>query len=274
MEYISSLNNEKVKYISKLVKSAKERRVSGEFVAEGLRMVREIPEEDVLKIYFTQECFDRYAEKDERLRKLIKKADEKGGAFTVTDQILKKMSDTETPQGILATVKIKEKKLEDIYHTDPGESDGSPFLLILERLQDPGNMGTIVRSAEGAGCSGIVVSSDSVDIYSPKVVRSTMGSIFRSCIYISHDLKKDIDLLKEKGISIYAMHLRGQSMYEADFTGPSAFLIGNEGAGLSDEISRKADKLILIPMKGEVESLNAAVSASLICYETLRQRMK
>ena len=153
-----------------------------------------------------------------------------------------------------------------------GNGMESPLILIIEKLQDPGNMGTIIRSAEGAGVTGILVSYDSVDIYSPKVIRSTMGSIFRKNVAVTFDLIGDINKLRKKGVVIYGMHLSGSSMYDTDLTGPSAFLIGNEGHGLTDDISAAADKLIRIPMKGSLESLNAASSATVISYEAMRQR--
>ena len=150
--------------------------------------------------------------------------------------------------------------------------DAAPFLLIIERLQDPGNLGTIIRTAEGAGVTGIILSADTVDIYNPKVIRSTMGSIFRMPIAVAEDLAATIDRVKTRGIPVYGAHLDGATFYEKDFTGGCAFLIGNEGNGLSDEISAKADDLIRIPMCGQVESLNAAISTAVIAYEVLRQR--
>lgn len=129
-----------------------------------------------------------------------------------------------------------------------------------------------MRTAEAAGATGIVLSSDSVDVYNPKVVRSTMGSIFRVPVYVSENLAADIDVIKEKGVTIYGAHLKGQDFYDKDFTKSCGFLIGNEGKGLSEEISGKTDDLLKIPMKGKVESLNAATSVAVISYEVLRQR--
>lgn len=120
--------------------------------------------------------------------------------------------------------------------------------------------------------TGIILSADTVDIYNPKVIRSTMGSIFRMPIAVAEDLAATIDRVKTRGIPVYGAHLDGATFYEKDFTGGCAFLIGNEGNGLSDEISAKADDLIRIPMCGQVESLNAAISTAVIAYEVLRQR--
>lgn len=268
MDSIISPNNEKVKMVSKLVKSAKERKYSGLYVIEGARIAQELPFEYLDTIFLTQDFYDKYVENNDRLLRRVNYAEGRDRCYLVNDQVMKKLTDTENPQGFVATVKIQEHSLEGLL----GDGEETPFILIVERLQDPGNMGTIIRAAEGAGVTGILVSYDSVDIYSPKVIRSTMGSIFRKKVAISYDLIRDVDKLRSHGVKVYAMHLDGSSMYETDLTGPVAFLIGNEGAGLSDEISSHADKLIKIPMKGQVESLNAAISGSLISYECMRQR--
>ncbi|MBP3234241.1 MAG: RNA methyltransferase [Eubacterium sp.] len=265
---LSSPNNEKVKLISKLLKSPKERKYNGKYVVEGMRMVEEIPADRLGEIYFTQDYFNKKITQNERLLRLVNTAVERNKCFLVTESVLRRITDTENPQGILATVMIEEKTVDDLM----GNGMESPLILIIEKLQDPGNMGTIIRSAEGAGVTGILVSYDSVDIYSPKVIRSTMGSIFRKNVAVTFDLIGDINKLRKKGVVIYGMHLSGSSMYDTDLTGPSAFLIGNEGHGLTDDISAAADKLIRIPMKGSLESLNAASSATVISYEAMRQR--
>ncbi len=268
MDILSSPNNEKVKLISKLLKSPKERKYNGKYVVEGMRMVEEIPADRLGEIYFTQDYFNKKITQNERLLRLVNTAVERNKCFLVTESVLRRITDTENPQGILATVMIEEKTVDDLM----GNGMESPLILIIEKLQDPGNMGTIIRSAEGAGVTGILVSYDSVDIYSPKVIRSTMGSIFRKNVAVTFDLIGDINKLRKKGVVIYGMHLSGSSMYDTDLTGPSAFLIGNEGHGLTDDISAAADKLIRIPMKGSLESLNAASSATVISYEAMRQR--
>lgn len=263
MNVIRTASNEKIKYIRKLLKSGKYRREEGLFVVEGIRMFREIPEELLCGIFYTKEAEEKYLKENAAFRKY----QEAGLAYPVTEQVFSGLSDTEHPQGILALVKTLEWDIASVL-----TCKGAPFLLILEHLQDPGNMGTIIRTAEGAGVTGIVISSDSADIYNPKVVRSTMGSLFRVPIINSRNLREDISFLKEKGIRIFGAHLSGSSVYEKNLTVPAAFLIGNEGNGLSAEISEMADELLRIPMMGKVESLNAAVSAAVISYEVLRQR--
>ena len=131
-------------------------------------------------------------------------------------------------------------------------------------------MGTIVRTGEAAGISGIIMSKDSADIYNPKVIRSTMGSIFRVPFAIVDDLAAAVDTLKDNGITTYAAHLKGELYNSGSLTKDCALLIGNEARGLSEKISAKADKLIKIPMHGKVESLNAAIATAILMYEAAR----
>lgn len=255
---ITSASNDRVKEIKKLMKSSGERREKQLYVVEGIRMFREIPAQMLDGIFVAQGCAKRYAEELERYPNIE--------PVLVADSVFRSMSDTGSPQGIMALVRMETCTLESIC------AEPNPFLLIVERLQDPGNMGTIIRTAEGAGVTGIVVSSDSVDLYNPKVIRSTMGSVFRVPVYVSGQLPEDVDFLKRRGITIYGAHLDGDNLYEAELTEACGFLIGNEGNGLSDAVAAAADKLIKIPMMGGVESLNAAVSTAVIAYEVLRQR--
>ena len=147
--------------------------------------------------------------------------------------------------------------------------------LILESIQDPGNLGTMVRTGEGAGITGVIMNKTTVDLFNPKTIRSTMGSIYRVPFYVAEDLAETLDSLKKQGVALYAAHLKGEHAYdEEDYTGACGFLIGNEGNGLSDTIANLADTYIKIPMEGQVESLNAAISASLLMYEANRQRRK
>lgn len=260
---IRSGSNEKVKQLRKLVKSSKERMENGLYIVEGIRMFREIPESLLLETYISESALEKY-------EAVISAA--LCDCHVLSDSVFQSVSDTKSPQGILAVVRMKAYTFEDICGCT-FDSDKCPFILVAERLQDPGNLGTIIRSAEAAGVTGIILSNDCADIYNPKTVRSTMGSLFRMPVYFSDNLKEDINILHKNNIKIYGAHLKGESMYKADFTKPSAFLIGNEGNGLSENIAAEADELIYIPMKGGVESLNAAVSASVICYEVLRQRL-
>ena len=148
-----------------------------------------------------------------------------------------------------------------------------PLLMVLDNLQDPGNLGTILRAGEAAGVTGVIMSHDCVDIYNPKVIRSTMGSVYRMpFVYVEH-LPETLEVLAEAGIHSYAAHLKGKGWYdEQSYVGGTAFLIGNEGNGLTDKLTDKVQKKIKIPMCGKVESLNAAMASGLLVYEARRQR--
>lgn len=211
-------------------------------------------------------------------------------AEVLSDPVFSYVSDTKNPQGILAVVKRLEYTMEDVLgksalkcEEKSGEKEKNPenhqirvpHVIVLDNLQDPGNLGTIFRTAEAAGATGILLSSDSVDVYNPKVIRSTMGAVFRMPFFYVKDLPAAVKSLSSQGIRTYAAHLNGKNVYdEEDYTEGCAFLIGNEGNGLRDEVSECADCLIRIPMCGKAESLNAAVAAAVLMFEAGRQRRK
>lgn len=264
---ITSMSNGQMKLVQQLIKKAKARKESGLFVVEGMKMFREAPQERIEKVYASS-SFLKEAENQNVI--LEKGCTEKNGKLEeVDDKVFKNLSDTVTPQGILCLIKRVETPIKEILKT---KDEKAPFLMILEDLQDPGNMGTILRTAEGAGVTGIILSKNCVDLYNPKVIRSTMGSIYRMPV-MQADLLEILPVLKENKIQTYAAHLKGKNWYhEEDYTEGTAFFIGNEGNGLSDELSDSADCLIKIPMEGKVESLNAAMAAGILMYETARQR--
>ena len=186
---------------------------------------------------------------------------------TVSDTVFRQMCDTQTPQGILTVLRSPSYDMEDLLRKK------NPLLMILEDLQDPGNAGTILRTGEGAGVSGIFLTRTCVDITNPKVIRGTMGSIYRVPFFYVEDVPSLKEMLKGRGIRFFAAHLQGRNQYyEESYRGGSAFLIGNEGKGLTEEAAEAADCLIRIPMEGQVESLNAAMAAGILMYEAARQR--
>lgn len=224
----------------------------------------------------------REMEKDTEISRLITMGREKAKEIiAVSQNVLNEISDTTTPQGILAVVKMKKYSLEDIV---PEENDNlcdnikeNPcrHYVILDGIQDPGNMGTIIRTADAAGFNGVIVSKGCVDLYNPKVLRSTMGSVFHIPVYFSDDLAETLDKLKSRAVKIYASHLNAtKNYYEVDMTRNAAIIIGSEANGISDISVEMADELIKIPMPGKAESLNASVAAGLLMYETIRQRAK
>lgn len=266
---ITSTNNQQMKQVTLLLKKAKERKNTKTFVVEGPRMVVEAPA-DRLKAVYVAESFENSKENTSLLSELKDKCSKANAMYeVVADNVFKSVSDTQTPQGIMAIVAIPEYDLEQLLNGN------NTHLLILESIQDPGNLGTMVRTGEGAGVTGIIMNKTTVDLFNPKTIRSTMGSIYRVPYFVTEDLDGTMKELQEKGISLYAAHLKGEHAYdEEDYTGACGFLIGNEGNGLSDEIANLADTYIKIPMEGQVESLNAAISATLLMYEANRQRRR
>ena len=222
-------------------------------------MCREYKPDDVEILYIT-ENFGKQEENKKWLR---------GFKFEfVTDEVMHYMADTKTPQGVLAVAKQKKCTLEDILK----KTKTQKLLMILENIQDPGNLGTIIRAGEGAGITGVVMSSDTADIYNPKVIRSTMGSVLRVPFVYASDLKEACEQMKKAGISLYAAHLKGMHNMTRKTILRIQFLIGNEAKGLTDEMAAVADTYIKIPMAGQVESLNAAVASSVLMFEAARQR--
>ena len=255
---ITSVSNAKIKNVMQLNQKAKARREQGLFVAEGRKMFLEAPENWVSQV-FVSETFSQ----DGELMAQV----EKYPYEIVKDSVFRQMCDTKTPQGILTVLKLPSWSEEEVL---AGEN---PLVMVLEDLQDPGNMGTIVRTGEAAGISGIIMSKDSADIYNPKVIRSTMGSIFRVPFVYVQDFSEAVTQCQKSGVKVYAAHLDGKNTYLGeDYSTPTAFLIGNEGNGLTDGITKQADTLIRIPMQGEVESLNAAIACTILTYEAVRQR--
>lgn len=314
---ITSNSNEQIKNMNKLMKSGKERKEQGVYLVEGVRMFREIPREELVKFYITEDCRRLMSDRSSALQphssgglrseigndiQLSIQDNQSAGIWNddwqegtdyefVSDSVMRHMADTQTPQGVIAIVRQKNYTREDIINVIPRimrkqgnhavetESDSSATdqkaqsrcILLLEHLQDPGNLGTILRTAEGAGVAGILMSQDTADIYNPKVVRATMGSIFRVPFCYVDNILETVKWLKTQKISCCAAHLDGTNLYQQDFHKPTCFLIGNEGNGLTDALTDAADVKIRIPMAGQVESLNAATAATVLMYEYLRQ---
>lgn len=257
---ITSASNQQMKHVIQLNKKAKTRYEQRVFVVEGMKMCMEAPKQDIVAMYVS-ETFLQTPEHVQRIKDYSYEV--------VADNVFKTISDTQTPQGILALVKMPEYSLEDLL----GERGKQPHLLILESIQDPGNLGTMIRTGEGAGVTGILMNKTTVDVFHPKTIRATMGSLFRVPFYVTDSLKETLEELKKKGISLYAAHLKGEQSYDRpDYRKPCGFLIGNEGNGLTEETAESADAYIRIPMEGKVESLNAAIAATLLMYEVNRQR--
>ena len=255
---ITSVSNAKIKNVMQLNQKAKARREQGLFVAEGRKMFLEAPENWVFQV-FVSETFSQ----DGELMAQV----EKYPYEIVKDSVFRQMCDTKTPQGILTVLKLPSWSEEEVL---AGEN---PLVMVLEDLQDPGNAGTIIRTGEGAGVSGVFLTKTCVDITNPKVIRATMGSVYRIPFLYVEDVVSLKQQLQDRGIRFFAAHLQGKNSYDReDYRGGTAFLIGNEGKGLTEQAAEAADCLIRIPMCGQVESLNAAMAAGILMYEASRQR--
>lgn len=266
---ITSTSNPKIKRLVGLQKKRKMREEEQVFLTEGLRMFKEAPGEELRELYVSQSFMEKETD-------LVHQKEKEANLYAeiLADQVFAHVSDTKTPQGVLCVMaRRRQPSFEELFAIQkPGKK---PLLMVLDNLQDPGNLGTILRTGEGAGVTGVVMSSDCVDLYNPKTVRSTMGSIYRMPCRRVDDMQSFLHQTKEAGIRIYAAHLEGSANYdEEDYTGGSAFLIGNEGNGLRPQTAQMADTYIRIPMEGEVESLNAAIAATILMFEAARQRRR
>lgn len=249
---ITSKDNEIIKNIKKL-KEKKYRLDS--YIVEGIKMVKEaISENQEIALIAIREDF-----KIDFDIKNIK-------TVTISNKIFNDISDVKTPQGILAVIK---KNQNNQIETN------QEYILALDSLQDPGNMGTIIRTADSANINQIIINKTTVDPYSPKVIRSTMGAIYRTNIIEVEDLKATLKEMKLKGFQIITTDLKAtQSIYDINYNNKTVVVIGNEANGVSQEILQTADKKVIIPMLGKTESLNASIAASIMIYEYVRQKIQ
>lgn len=256
---ITGIQNPLVKNAAEL-KQKKYRQQKGLFLAEGLRTVEEAVNANAAEIIFY------LAIENERTRLILEKAAaQQIKLVCVTENVMKKIADTETPQGIIAVSKIQKTKLESLF------SKGK-MLLVLDRVSDPGNLGTMLRTADAAGIGGLVLLKGCADIYSPKTVRASMGSIFHLPVIDSLEEEDFIENAKKAGYSVLVTCLDGaDNLYKADLGGRIAFVMGNEANGVSSGLLTAADKKVYIPMEGRAESLNVAMAAGIVMFEALRR---
>lgn len=260
---ITSKDNEIVKHIKKL-KEKKYREEYKEFIVEGIKMVQEAIEEnaEIKSIIICDDCKVQSNIPSELMYEIAK-----FNCIYVAEKVFVTMSDVINPQGIMAIIKKPENKETEIDFS-------KDIYLLLDNIQDPGNMGTILRTADSLNMTQIIVSKGSSDIYNPKVVRSTMGAIYRIKVVEVESLAKTVKEFKKHKIDVYATDLRtDKSIYDVDYK-KSAIVIGNEANGVSEEVLKEATDRIKIPMIGKTESLNAAVATSVILYEAYRGTKK
>ena len=261
-EIITSASNPRIKYVQSLIKKSNKRRSGNVFVVEGVRMVLDAPISDIKHVFVSSEIFS-----GDSIAHFLDNCTKASVEITVVSpKIMGVITDTVTPQGIVAIINRRE------YNAYLG---GSSFLL-LEDVRDPGNLGTLLRTAEAAGIDTVIMSKGCVDVYNPKTIRSTMGTIYRLPIVKCVDETNWTDTiykLTDDGVKIYGGCLDDSVYYcDADFTGRCGIVIGNEGDGISDKTLEMIDR-VHIPMQGDIESLNAAVAGSILMYEMNRQRL-
>lgn len=259
MKEITSTANQTVKAVSEL-KQKKYRERTGLFVVEGLRAVEEAAEYAQV-----EEIFAVPNDNDARLAQLLRDAEVCGiKLYAVTEAVLKKMSDTETPQGVLAVC----RKPQGIIGA------GGP-VLVLDRVADPGNVGTLIRTAEASGMAAVVLLVGCADAYAPKTVRSTMGSLLRMPVVSGMAENDFITWAQKNGYEIMVTCLDGaENLYKTEFSGKTAIVIGSEAYGASEGLKAAASKKVFIPMQGRAESLNAAVAGGVVMFEYLRRACK
>ena len=295
MELITSVNNQRVKEVANL-KQKKYRTESGTFFAEGLRAVQEaVQYADVTELFYTEAEAGRLdevlkaagnvpadtKEKSENKKNAnnnnagtAKKRNEAANGirmYQVDEKVMAKLSDTKAPQGVLAVIRTPEQSLRQLR---PGTaSDNNAPVIILDRVQDPGNLGTIIRTADAVGALGLILLEGCVDAYSPKVVRASMGSLFHLPVVQDVTAEEALTWCYRNGYEPAATALKNaQNVYKADISKKMAFLFGNEANGVAEELQAAAETRLFIPMVGLAESMNVAMAAGIILFEGLRQR--
>lgn len=259
---VTGLQNPVVKAAAEL-KQKKYRTQNGLYLAEGLRTAEEAV------AYKAVETLFYVATDDERTMRLLEDAAAQNIKLVcVSENVMKKIADTETPQGIIAVCKMRQPKLENLLAS-------GKMLLVLDRVGDPGNIGTMLRTADAAGIGGLVLLKGCADIYAPKTVRSSMGSLFHIPVLSGVSEQEFISAAKKAGYDLLVTCLDGaDNLYKADLSGRIAFVMGNEAGGVSESLLAQADKRVYIPMAGRAESLNVAMAAGIVMFEALRRKVK
>ena len=261
MQRISSKDNSLIKHIKRL-KEKKYRDEYGEYVVEGLKLIKEALQEnaDIKHIVVCDGC-----DNSETIESHLKYEMARLDFIYVPQNIFKLLSDVENPQGVLAVIGKPNKEADINLNED--------IILALDDIQDPGNLGTILRTADSVGLKQILVSKGTADAYNPKVVRSTMGAIFRVKVIECDNLKETLKLLQSKEYKVMTTSLKAKkTIYEVDYK-KKVIVIGNEANGVSKDIINFADEKVIIPMLGKTESLNASVATGVILYEYVRQKL-
>jgi TrmH family RNA methyltransferase len=254
---ITSTQNSKIKFVRALMGRAKDRREANAFVVEGVRLIDEAA---ISNWRFQFVLYDESI--SERGKSLVESLTSKDiDVEMVSENLMKSLSETETPQGILAVLNYSRLPIPDPLN----------FLLIPDQIRDPGNLGTLLRTAAATGVQAVLSPPETTDAFAPKVVRAGMGAHFQ--LPIQSMLWEEIEqICKSASLQIYLADMNGKSCWETDLLQPLALIIGGEAEGASDEARKLANEQISIPMVGNVESLNAGVAGSVLMFEVVRQR--
>ncbi len=267
--HITSKENPKIKLCMKLATSKKSRKENKMFFIEGARLCSDAIKEmqagrlEIYGVFASKNSLEKY--KDYIDVSLFEK--DRNSFFTVDEKLCKTVCNTQSEQDIFAAVKMNDNML-----TEDSIKPGGKYL-VLNNIQDPGNLGTLLRTADAVGIDGVVLSNHCCDLYSPKTLRSTMGSIFRIKTYVCDDFQKVLEIFGNKHIKTMAavVDKKAVSVIDADYSKGCAVVVGNEGNGLSEEHANLCDEKITIKMHGNINSLNAAVAGAIILWEMNRK---
>ena len=268
--HISSRDNPKIKQYIKLSTSKKARRETGLFVLEGARLCKDAfdlwqtNKLEITACFATEKAIEKYSD---YVDPNWFTSDEK--FYTVDGSIAVKMSDSQYPQGVFVIAKM----LDNTLSSDKVKPDGK--YLILDDVQDPGNVGTLLRTADAVGVGSVILCNDCCELYNPKVLRSAMGSALRLDIMLGNSFSQTLDMLKSKEIKVYASVIDSDAVAvtDADYSTGCAVVLGNEGNGMSDEDVKLCDERITIKMRGNLNSLNVATAGSIILWEMCRSEI-
>lgn len=260
---ISSTQNQKIKDLLSLLDKSKVRREKSLFTAEGIREIRQAAAAgyNIRTLFYVPELLSKHGNVTEEFSRLC------NDTYEITQQIYAKIAYRESTEGIIAVIKEKSCTLSEITLPE------NPLVLVLENIEKPGNMGAVLRTADAANADAVFFCDCKTDIYNPNVIRSSLGSVFTRQIAVCSS-KEACSWLMQKGINIFTAQLQDSELYyESNMTGPTAIIMGSEDKGLTELWRKNSSGKIRIPMLGKMDSLNVSVSAAILCFEAVRQRL-
>ncbi len=261
---ISSSQNKEIKHLNQLQEKSRLRRKEGVFLVEGVRETRLALKGGfkLKKIFFCEELFSA-----ENLEKLISDLDEKPDITALSSEVYEKLAYRGSTEGLLSLFESRENKLSELKFQSE-----NPLILVAEAPEKPGNIGALLRTADAAGLDGVIIANPKTDLYNPNIIRSSVGCVFTTPI-ATGSTEEIIVFLKRKNIKIYAAALQASKDYtKVDYTGASAIVVGTEATGLGDSWLKNSEENIIIPMGGEIDSMNVSVAAGILIFEAKRQR--